>query len=166
VGELIELGWLRALDDSDLSASGLDLDVLDSARLGLVEVTAGGRRRLADMLGLDTPTASATTVLLVEMARPLPIATFSQVRLRACMAISWEAGQQWESRLGTSEPEGEVGRTTAILRSLRGLLIRTARRWRWDSRLRKKLFRLSSVRRLQQVLAPQRGHHPLDLAAP
>jgi hypothetical protein len=36
----------------------LELGALDSARLGLVEVTAAGRRRLGDMLGLDAPTAS------------------------------------------------------------------------------------------------------------
>jgi len=55
--ELIERDLLRALDDSDLGASGLDLDALASSRLGLVEVTDAGRRRLADMLGLDAPTA-------------------------------------------------------------------------------------------------------------
>jgi Replication-relaxation len=56
--ELIELGLLRAVDGSDLCASSIHLDVRDFARLGLVELTSAGRRRLADMLGLDAPTAS------------------------------------------------------------------------------------------------------------
>ena len=56
--ELTERGWLRALEGTDLSASGLDLKLSEFARLGLVEVTSIGRRRLADVLGLDAPTAS------------------------------------------------------------------------------------------------------------
>jgi hypothetical protein len=56
--ELIELGWLRAVDVSDLSASRLDPERLNFARLVLVDVTRAGRLPLADMLGLDPPTAS------------------------------------------------------------------------------------------------------------
>ena len=55
--ELMELGWLRALDGIDLSVSAVDLDVTDAGCLELVEVTSTGRRRLADMLGLDATTA-------------------------------------------------------------------------------------------------------------
>jgi Replication-relaxation len=54
--EMIDLGWLRTLDLGDLGVSGLDLG--EFAPLGLVELTNVGRRRLADMLGLDSPTAS------------------------------------------------------------------------------------------------------------
>jgi hypothetical protein len=54
--EMVDLGWLRTLDVGDLRVSGLDLG--EFAPLGLVELTNVGRRRLADMLGLDSPTAS------------------------------------------------------------------------------------------------------------
>ncbi len=41
--ELTDLGWLRALDRSDLSARGLDPERLNFARLELAEVTRAGQ---------------------------------------------------------------------------------------------------------------------------
>jgi hypothetical protein len=55
--EMIEIGWLRAVDLVERGGIGLDLESGGFARLGLVEVTIAGRRRLADVLGLDPATA-------------------------------------------------------------------------------------------------------------
>jgi len=55
--EMVDLDWLRSVVPGDLRGIGLDHESLELARLGLVEVTSAGRRRLADLLGLDPATA-------------------------------------------------------------------------------------------------------------
>jgi hypothetical protein len=55
--EMIDLDWLRPVVPGELRGIALDHESLELARLGLVEVTSAGRRRLADLLGLDPATA-------------------------------------------------------------------------------------------------------------
>jgi hypothetical protein len=56
--ELVESGWLRRIQYDELPHRHVMLNCDEFTRLGLVEVTLAGRRRLASWLGLDSAAAT------------------------------------------------------------------------------------------------------------
>jgi hypothetical protein len=66
--ELVRSGWLRRVELIELHPGVISLDRAEISRLGLVEITPAGRRRLASWLGLE-PTTAAKYHGLISSAR-------------------------------------------------------------------------------------------------